>query len=141
VAKPEWGKKHVCTSCGAPFYDLKRKSIACPGCGEEQKQASSKSRASAPGPKPARVPAPPPAPAVAELADDAEDLVSTDDLALDDDDDEDDIAESRDDDEEIVAAAPAPVDSDGDDILADGSGLMSEDEEESLEAIDDSEET
>jgi len=33
VAKPEWGKKRMCQSCGAVFYDLKRKTIGCPKCG------------------------------------------------------------------------------------------------------------
>lgn len=33
VAKPEWGTKRSCLSCGARFYDLQRESVACPGCG------------------------------------------------------------------------------------------------------------
>ncbi len=33
MAKPEWGKKRTCQSCGAPFYDLKKKNIECPKCG------------------------------------------------------------------------------------------------------------
>jgi len=33
VAKPEWGKKHLCPSCGTKFYDLKRSPITCPSCG------------------------------------------------------------------------------------------------------------
>ena len=32
MAKPEWGKKRVCQSCGVPFYDLGRKNIECPKC-------------------------------------------------------------------------------------------------------------
>jgi uncharacterized protein (TIGR02300 family) len=32
VAKPEWGTKRLCTSCGARFYDLNRQPIACPKC-------------------------------------------------------------------------------------------------------------
>ena len=32
MAKPEWGKKRVCLSCGEPFYDLGRKNIECPKC-------------------------------------------------------------------------------------------------------------
>jgi uncharacterized protein (TIGR02300 family) len=32
VAKPEWGTKRLCTSCGARFYDLKRQPIECPKC-------------------------------------------------------------------------------------------------------------
>ena len=33
MAKPELGRKRVCQSCGAPFYDLKKKNIECPKCG------------------------------------------------------------------------------------------------------------
>jgi uncharacterized protein (TIGR02300 family) len=32
VAKPEWGSKRVCLSCGARFYDMKRSPIVCPAC-------------------------------------------------------------------------------------------------------------
>jgi uncharacterized protein (TIGR02300 family) len=32
VAKPEWGTKRLCTSCGARFYDLNRQPIECPKC-------------------------------------------------------------------------------------------------------------
>lgn len=33
MAKPEWGTKRTCQSCGAPFYDLNKKPIVCPKCG------------------------------------------------------------------------------------------------------------
>ena len=33
LAKPEWGTKRVCQSCGARFYDLARTPIVCPSCG------------------------------------------------------------------------------------------------------------
>lgn len=33
MAKPEWGAKRVCQSCGARFYDLGRSPIVCPSCG------------------------------------------------------------------------------------------------------------
>lgn len=32
VAKPEWGKKRNCQSCGTRFYDLQRDPIVCPKC-------------------------------------------------------------------------------------------------------------
>ena len=32
MAKPEWGTKRLCTSCGARFYDLSRQPIECPKC-------------------------------------------------------------------------------------------------------------
>ena len=33
MAKPEWGLKRTCFSCGARFYDLRRESVVCPVCG------------------------------------------------------------------------------------------------------------
>jgi uncharacterized protein (TIGR02300 family) len=33
MAKPNWGRKHLCLQCQAPFYDLRRDPIACPKCG------------------------------------------------------------------------------------------------------------
>ena len=35
MAKPEWGTKRTCLSCGAKFYDLMRSPILCPACGVE----------------------------------------------------------------------------------------------------------
>ncbi|HIJ38978.1 MAG TPA: TIGR02300 family protein [Rhodospirillaceae bacterium] len=32
MAKPEWGVKRACHSCGAHFYDLMRQPIICPKC-------------------------------------------------------------------------------------------------------------
>jgi uncharacterized protein (TIGR02300 family) len=34
VAKPEWGKKRQCPSCGTKFYDLRKSPPQCPSCGE-----------------------------------------------------------------------------------------------------------
>ena len=33
MARPEWGVKRTCLSCGARFYDLQREPIVCPACG------------------------------------------------------------------------------------------------------------
>ncbi len=33
MAKPEWGNKRVCQSCGTRFYDLMRTPCTCPKCG------------------------------------------------------------------------------------------------------------
>lgn len=35
MAKPEWGIKRTCQSCGAHFYDLMKTPIVCPKCGTE----------------------------------------------------------------------------------------------------------
>ncbi len=32
MAKPEWGTKRTCQSCGARFYDFGRSPITCPVC-------------------------------------------------------------------------------------------------------------
>ena len=32
MAKPEWGTKRICPSCGARYYDLLREPIVCPKC-------------------------------------------------------------------------------------------------------------
>ena len=33
MAKPEWGVKRICSSCGTKYYDLKKTNIVCPSCG------------------------------------------------------------------------------------------------------------
>ena len=35
MAKPEWGKKRICSSCNTKYYDLKKSPIICPSCGME----------------------------------------------------------------------------------------------------------
>lgn len=35
MAKPEWGRKRICPSCGAKYYDFKKSPIICPSCGAE----------------------------------------------------------------------------------------------------------
>ena len=32
VAKPEWGTKRICPSCGTRYYDLMRRPVVCPRC-------------------------------------------------------------------------------------------------------------
>jgi uncharacterized protein (TIGR02300 family) len=32
VAKPEWGTKRICPSCGTRYYDLLHKPVICPKC-------------------------------------------------------------------------------------------------------------
>lgn len=33
MAKAEWGVKRICPSCGARYYDMKKKTPVCPSCG------------------------------------------------------------------------------------------------------------
>ena len=90
MAKPEWGKKRTCQSCGAVFYDLKRKTINCPKCGTaynpEPPVKGKRAAAVAPAPIPATTPKPKPAPVKAAEAAPADDLET---LA----DDEEDVAD------------------------------------------------
>ena len=32
LAKPEWGTKRICPSCGTRYYDLLREPVVCPKC-------------------------------------------------------------------------------------------------------------
>ena len=63
VAKPEWGMKRLCRSCGARFYDLRRKPIVCPKCdaAHDPDPADKPRRAVAPEPAPKPAPKPQPA--------------------------------------------------------------------------------
>jgi uncharacterized protein (TIGR02300 family) len=51
VAKPEWGIKRICPSCGARYYDLRKDTPICPSCGAEfDPEALLKSRRARPVP-------------------------------------------------------------------------------------------
>jgi len=51
VAKPEWGTKRICPSCGARYYDLRKDPPNCPTCGAEfDPEALLKSRRARPVP-------------------------------------------------------------------------------------------
>ena len=67
MVKPEWGTKCLCLSCGARFYDLRRKSVVCPTCGAAyQAPAPAKTRRSAPAQAPPDVTDKPEAPVAAK---------------------------------------------------------------------------
>lgn len=97
MAKPEWGAKRVCPSCGARFYDLLRDPVPCPACGAEfALDALSERKAAAPArgrhkPEKALEPEAP----VTEDADDLidDDVDSDEDVLLEDEDDEGDLGE------------------------------------------------
>lgn len=53
MAKPEWGSKHLCASCGIKFYDLQKTPAHCPECGTvAEPTGPSRPRRAAPKPKP-----------------------------------------------------------------------------------------
>ncbi len=80
MAKSEWGTKRTCQSCGAAFYDLKKKTISCPKCNapynpEPQvkgRRAAPVAQAAAPKPAVAKVAAPAPKEVDLELDDEDE---------------------------------------------------------------------
>jgi uncharacterized protein (TIGR02300 family) len=101
VAKPNWGLKRMCQSCGARFYDLAKDPILCPKCGAEfDPEAILKTKRAKPvaQPKPVPVPVPDEIEAVeeevAEGAEDKEEEVIEDTSELGEDDE--DVAEVRD---------------------------------------------
>ena len=51
MAKPEWGVKRICPSCGARYYDLRKDPPVCPNCGSQfDPEALLKSRKARPAP-------------------------------------------------------------------------------------------
>ena len=51
MAKPEWGTKRICPSCGARYYDLRKDPPVCPSCGTTfDPEALLKSRRARPAP-------------------------------------------------------------------------------------------
>ena len=102
MAKPEWGTKRTCQSCGTKFYDLLRDPILCPSCGARfDPEALLKSRRTrSETPKPVAKPVP--------ESTESEELAGDDDVeeASDDSDVEDDAlledADDLGDDDEIT---------------------------------------
>ena len=97
MAKPEWGTKRRCTSCGTVFYDLKKEPIICPHCSVvHQPELLLKPRRGRPEEKPVVVPKPKPVPveevevvAAGEAAEDEDFIEDASELG----EDEDDVAE------------------------------------------------
>lgn len=94
MAKPEWGNKHSCPSCGAKFYDMQAEPpLTCPKCETEfEPERVLKPRRSRPeDDTPTKKPE-----AKADEGDEDED----DDLLLDDDDDDAVVGVELDDDDD-----------------------------------------
>ena len=95
MAKPKWGEKRICLTCGTRFYDLLHSPIVCPKCNTEFLPVVSVrgSRAKAAAPIPAPEQAKPTAgEEKIDLIADDEDIPddSSVDILNDDDDDDDD---------------------------------------------------
>lgn len=127
MAKPEWGAKRLCASCGERFYDLNRDPITCPSCGAlfeiEVLTRGKRVRAVA---RPD---------AVAKVVD-------VEDVELVDDEDEDDDAvvldDADEDDDDDVVVAPVVAGEDDDDVVeADDDVLLDDDDEDVADDIED----
>jgi len=108
LAKPEWGTKRMCQSCGAKFYDFDRSPILCPNCGATfDPEALLRARRSKANPAKAKV---------AKVEEDDIDEALDDDDALADIEDDDDLIESADElgDDDDVTSVARPEDSDKD---------------------------
>ena len=120
LAKPEWGTKRICPSCGTRYYDLLREQVICPKCSTPyDPEAFLKARRSRPV-----------APVEKELApvgDDAEAEI-----------DAEDIETVEDEEEEAVLLAEGEEEED-EELIEDASEL-GEDEDDMAEVIDNVEE-
>jgi len=115
MAKPEWGVKRICRSCGTRFYDFKKDPITCPSCetvyeiivdkpakpskADKDKKSAKKEEVKAVDPD------------VEESADDSDEINLDDieDVELDDDDSEEDsVIEDLAELEEGVEIVPSP---------------------------------
>jgi len=121
VAKPEWGTKRICPSCGTRYYDLMREQVICPRCSTPfDAEAFLKARRSRPA-----------APVEKEVA-----PVGTDELDAEVETDEVEEVE----DEEEGAVAIADGDEEDDEELMEDASELGEDEDDMAEVIDNVEE-
>ena len=115
MAKPKWGTKLKCQSCGAAFYDMNQPTPTCPKC-ETKYSSVVRGRRGTPTAAPAApaTPAAPAAPAKSPEAKSSED-VSEDDVLLEGDDDLDDVLEDDEEDEGLIEDT-SDLDDDEDDM-------------------------
>ena len=119
MAKPEWGTKRICPSCGTRYYDLLREQVICPKCSTPyDPEAFLKARRSRPAMAPEKELAP--------VGDDAETDIDAEDL------------EAAEDEEEAVPLEDGE-DEEEEEMIEDASEL-GEDEDDMAEVIDNVEE-
>ncbi len=96
MAKPKWGTKRMCPSCGVRFYDMKRNPVTCPSCDSDvsiepllkPRKSTSSKEAPAPVKAEPEVVVATTGEAAEEIVDEAAGIEDVDDI--DDDDDDDD---------------------------------------------------
>ena len=121
VAKPEWGTKRICPSCGARYYDLLRDPVVCPKCSTPyDPEAFLKSRRSRPA-----------APVEREI----EPVEVEEELDADNEAEEADVA-----DEEEEEAVPLEEAEEEDEELLEDASDLGEDEDDMAEVIENVEE-
>ena len=88
VTNSKLGNKLTCHSCGAKFYDLKKKQPVCPKCGADYVIQKPKTRRGPAAAEPAPAPTPAPIPDAKETEEEDDGLITTDldDELLDEDD-------------------------------------------------------
>ena len=122
MAKSEWGNKHICPSCGARYYDLRREPVVCPKCATPyDPEALLRARRSRPA-----------APVEREL-----EPVGTDELDTETETEEEEEVEAAEDEED--AGALEESEEEDEEIIEDASEL-GEDEDDMAEVIDNVEE-
>ncbi|MFL5269164.1 MAG: TIGR02300 family protein [Stellaceae bacterium] len=120
MAKPEWGSKRICPSCGTRYYDLMREPVICPKCSTPfDPEAFLKSRRARPA-----------APVEKEL-----EPVGADELDTELEPDEAEVAE-----EEEEEAAPLEEAEEEDEELLEDASELGEDEDDMAEVIENVEE-
>jgi uncharacterized protein (TIGR02300 family) len=120
LAKPEWGTKRICPSCGTRYYDLLRDPVVCPKCSTPfDPEAFLKARRSRPA-----------APVEKEL-----EPVGADEIDADVEKEEADVAE----DEEEEGVPLEEAEEEDEELIEDASEL-GEDEDDMAEVIDNVEE-
>lgn len=96
VAKPEWGMKRTCQSCGARFYDLNHKPIVCPKCGAvNESDLPFKARRGGAAATVAKAPVP--VPVVAAVAEESTEMIEAEAPA--------ELAETEEEEEELIEDA------------------------------------
>jgi uncharacterized protein (TIGR02300 family) len=122
LAKPEWGTKRICPSCGTRYYDLLRDPIVCPKCATPfDPEAFLKARRARPA-----------APVEKELA-----PVGTDEIDADLDAEEVEAVEEEEDEEDVTIEA---ADDEEEEELIEDASELGEDEDDMAEVIDNVEE-
>ena len=100
MAKPEWGIKRICPSCGARYYDLRKDPPVCPTCNAEfDPEALLKSRRARPAPSEEvvkKLPLPLQTSLGVEVDDETADLVDADALPVGD------LEEDAEDEEDVL---------------------------------------